>query len=172
MTSTALTDLRIEALRRRHLRGVLRIEQQVYTKPWSLDLYLGELRLPEAARYYRVARAGGRVVGYGGLMFVPDEAHVTTLAVHPDHQRTGIGARLLLDLAREAVRRGSRGLTLEVRMSNEAARRLYQRFGFAPAGVRKNYYAEVGEDALIMWAHDIDQPGFSARLDQIEAGLS
>jgi [ribosomal protein S18]-alanine N-acetyltransferase len=91
--------------------------------------------------------------------------------VHPDCQGQRIGARLLLVLAREAVERGAKGLTLEVRMSNTAARALYGRFGFAPAGVRKNYYPEVGEDALIMWLHDIDQPAFSVRLDEIEADL-
>jgi [ribosomal protein S18]-alanine N-acetyltransferase len=163
--------VRIEPMRRRHLPAVLRIERRVYTRPWSYSLYVGELNLPEAARYYRVARIGGRVVGYGGLMFVPDEAHVTTLAVHPDWQGRRLGARLLLVLVREAVSRRVEGLTLEVRMSNEPARALYQRFGFAPAGVRKNYYAEVGEDALVMWAHDVDAPAFSARLDAIEADL-
>ncbi len=163
--------VRIEPMRRRHLRAVLRIERRVYTRPWSYGLYSGELNLPEQNRFYRVARVGGRVVGYGGLMFVPDEAHVTTLAVHPDWQGRRIGARLLLVLAREAVSRGVEGLTLEVRMGNDAARALYQRFGFAPAGVRKNYYAEVGEDALVMWAHDVAGPEFRARLDAIEADL-
>jgi ribosomal-protein-alanine N-acetyltransferase len=158
-------------MRRRHLPGVLRIERQVYPKPWSYNLYRGELNLPESARCYRVARSGGRVVGYGGLMFVPDEAHVTTLAVHPDWQGQRLGSRLLLVLAREAVSRGVEGLTLEVRPTNLAARALYQRFGFAPAGIRKNYYAEVGEDALVMWAHDVDAPAFAERLDAIEADL-
>jgi [ribosomal protein S18]-alanine N-acetyltransferase len=163
--------VRIEPMRRRHLAGVLRIERRVYPKPWSFSLYAGELALPESNRFYRVARSGGRVVGYGGLMFVPDEAHVTTLAVHPGHQRERIGARLMLVLAREAVSRGMEGLTLEVRMSNEPARALYRRFGFAPAGVRQNYYAEVGEDALVMWAHDIGGEAYRARLDAIEADL-
>jgi ribosomal-protein-alanine N-acetyltransferase len=157
-------------MRRRHLRAVLRIERQVYTKPWTFGLYAGELGLG-SARFYRVARLGGRVVGYGGLMFTPDEAHVTTLAVHPERQGQGIGARLLLVLAREVAARGIGGLTLEVRMSNAAARALYARFGFAPAGVRQNYYAEVGEDALVMWAHDVDGPEFGRRLDEIEAAL-
>jgi ribosomal-protein-alanine N-acetyltransferase len=163
--------LRIEPLRRRHIPAVARVERQVSTNPWSADLFRGELALPEASRCYRVARRGGRVIGFGGLMFVVDEAHVTTLSVHPDHQRRRIGTRLLTVLCREAVDRGTTALTLEVRTGNEAARALYQRFGFVPAGVRKNYYAEVGEDALIMWAHDVDGPEFADRLEAIEAGL-
>ena len=163
--------LRIEPLRRRHVPAVARLEKLVSTNPWSAELFRGELALPEATRAYRVARIGGRLVGYGGLMFVVDEAHVTTLSVHPDRQGERIGTRLLAVLVREALRRGTKALTLEVRAGNEPAKALYQRFGFAPAGIRKNYYAEVGEDALIMWAHDIDGDEYGARLDAIEADL-
>jgi ribosomal-protein-alanine N-acetyltransferase len=159
----------IEPLRRRHVPAVVRIERRTSTNPWSGDLFRGELALPEPSRAYRVAKLGGRLVGYGGLMFVLDEAHVTTLSVHPDHQGQGIGTRLLAALVHEARDRGTRSLTLEVRASNEAAQALYRRFGFAPAGVRRNYYAEVGEDAVIMWAHDIDGPEYAERLAGIEA---
>jgi len=163
--------LRIEPLRRRHIPAVTRIERLVSANPWSAELFRGELALPEASRAYRVARTGGRLVGFGGLMFVLDEAHVTTLSVHPDHQGRRIGTRLLAVLVREARRRGTRALTLEVRAGNVPAQALYRRFGFAPAGIRKNYYAEVGEDALIMWAHDVDTDEYSARLAVIESEL-
>jgi len=168
MVSSAL---RIEPLRRRHLPAVTRIERMVSANPWSAELFRGELALPEPARTYRIARTGGRLVGFGGLMFVLDEAHVTTLSVHPDHQGQRIGTRLLAVLVREARDRGTKALTLEVRAGNEPAKALYRRFGFAPAGIRKNYYAEVGEDALIMWAHDVDGPDYADRLDTIEADL-
>ncbi len=164
-------SLRIEPLRRRHISAVSRIERMVSANPWSAELFRGELALPEASRAYRIARTGGRLVGFGGLMFVVDEAHVTTLSVHPDHQGRRIGTRLLAVLAREARRRGTKALTLEVRAGNEPAKALYRRFGFAPAGIRKNYYAEVGEDALIMWAHDVDSDDYAGRLDAIEAEL-
>jgi [ribosomal protein S18]-alanine N-acetyltransferase len=165
------TPLRIEPLRRRHVPAVTRIERLVSANPWSADLFRGELALSEASRHYRVARHGGRLVGFGGLMFVVDEAHVTTLSVHPDHQRRRIGTRLLAVLVREALARGVTALTLEVRAGNEPAKALYRRFGFAPAGIRKGYYAEVGEDALIMWAHDVDGAAYARRLDTIEADL-
>ena len=164
-----MSGVRLEPMRRRHVSAVARIEARTSANPWSAELFRGELALPESQRAYLVARAGGRVVGYGGLMFVVDEAHVTTLSVHPDHEGEGIGTRLLVALVREALDRGTQALTLEVRASNERAKALYRRFGFAPAGVRKNYYAEVGEDALIMWAHDITAPEYGERLAAIDA---
>jgi ribosomal-protein-alanine N-acetyltransferase len=78
---------------------------------------------------------------------------------------------MLLALARAAIERGCRNLTLEVRMSNSGAQALYQRFGFLPAGVRKGYYPETGEDALVMWANDVDTPDYADRLDEIEIGV-
>lgn len=162
--------VRLVPMVRRHLRGVLRIEEQVYPQPWSLGLFMSEIALG-ATRVYGVAMIDREVVGYAGVLFGVDEAHVTTLAVDPAFQRHGVGTRLLLLLARQAANRGAEHLTLEVRMGNEPALRLYQRFGFVPAGVRKNYYAETREDALVMWAHDIQAPSYATRLAGIEAGI-
>jgi ribosomal-protein-alanine N-acetyltransferase len=163
-------EVRITPMRRRHLRSVLRIETQVYPRPWSLGLFMSELAL-RTTRIYLVARVGPVVVGYAGMMLVTPDGHVTTIAVDPEWQRHKIGTRLLLALARGGVERGARNLTLEVRSSNEAAQAMYRRFGFAPAGVRKNYYVETNEDALVMWANDVDTPPYDARLAAIEAAL-
>jgi ribosomal-protein-alanine N-acetyltransferase len=157
-------------MRRRHLRGVLRIEAEVYPRPWSLSLFLSELAL-RSTRAYTVARVDGVVVGYCGLMLTGPDAHVTTIAVDPDWHRNGIGSRLLLQMARQAVERGAAHLTLEVRVSNKAAQELYRKFGFRPAGVRKNYYVETNEDAIVMWADDVDQPAYAERLAAIEAAV-
>jgi ribosomal-protein-alanine N-acetyltransferase len=157
-------------MRRRHLRSVLQIEAQVYPRPWTLGLFLSELNL-HAARSYFVARAEGRVVGYGGLMLSLEDAHITTLAVDPAWQRQKLGQRLMVVLAHEAVRRGAKNMTLEVRVSNEPAKALYRRFGLAPAGIRKGYYVESGEDAIVMWAHDIDAEAYTARLSRLWAAL-
>ena len=105
-------------------------------------------------------------------MMTLDEGHVTTIAVDPRRHRSKIGTRLLLVLAREAIARGATALTLEVRMSNTAAQDLYRRFGFGPVGVRKNYYQEVNEDALVMWAHEVDQPAYAELLDVDRAHAS
>ncbi len=165
----AAPEVQLATMRRRHLRSVLRIETQVYPRPWSLSLFLGELTL-RATRSYVVARVGGEVVGYGGVMLTLEDAHVTTLAVDPLWHRRGVGTRLLAHLARVSVERGARNLTLEVRVSNTAAQALYRRFGFCPEGVRRNYYVETNEDALIMWAHDIDTPAYAERLANLESG--
>jgi len=157
-------------MRRRHLRSVLRIEEQVYPRPWSHSLFLSELAL-RGTRSYFVARAGRDIVGYCGLLLSAEDGHVTTIAVDPGCQRRGIGTRLMLALAREAIARDARNLTLEVRLSNRGAQLLYGRFGFAPVGVRKNYYQETNEDALVMWVHEIDSPGYLDRLARIERDL-
>jgi [ribosomal protein S18]-alanine N-acetyltransferase len=154
-------------MRRRHVRSVLRIEQQVYPRPWSMSLFLSELAL-RSTRAYFVARVGRDVVGYGGLMMSADDAHITTIAVDPRWHRNHIGMRLMLVLARAAIERDARSLTLEVRLSNRAAQDLYRRFGFAPVGVRKNYYAETNEDALVMWAHEIRRTEYAELLEGLE----
>ncbi len=104
-------------------------------------------------------------------MLSGDDGHVTTIAVDPAHHRAKIGTRLLLVLAREARARRARNLTLEVRLSNHGAQDLYRRFGFVPVGVRKNYYQETNEDALVMWAHDIDTPDYAAMLSALERSI-
>jgi len=157
-------------MRRRHLRSVLRIEAQVYPRPWSLSLFLSELAL-RSTRVYTVARLDGVVVGYSGLMLTGPDAHVTTIAVDPAWHRHRIGTRLLANMVRQAMDHGARHLTLEVRVTNSPAQSLYRKFGFHPAGVRKNYYVETNEDALVMWAEDIDTSEYQARLDRIESAI-
>jgi ribosomal-protein-alanine N-acetyltransferase len=104
-------------------------------------------------------------------MLIDDEAHVNNIAVDPAWQGRGLGAAVLLDLVRTALGRGARHLTLEVRVGNEPALALYRRFGMEPVGVRPDYYPATGDDALIMWARDIDSERFARRLATIEAAL-
>jgi ribosomal-protein-alanine N-acetyltransferase len=163
-------EVRISPMRRRHLRAVLRIEAQVYPRPWSLGLFMSELAL-KTTRVYLVARVGGAVVGYCGLMITGSDGHVTTVAVAPEWQRRSVATRLLLALTVAAADHGCTGLTLEVRAGNAGAQTLYRAFGFAPAGVRKGYYTETNEDAIVMWAHDIDLEAHRRRLDAIAASI-
>ncbi|MCU1493543.1 MAG: rimI [Acidimicrobiaceae bacterium] len=153
-------------MRRAHVRHVAAIEERIFPRPWSAALYLSELASP-ATRAYFVAIVDGAVVGYAGSMLVAGEAHITTVGVAPEWHRHGVGIRLLYRLVREVRGRGAHALTLEVRMSNHGAQELYRAFGFVPAGIRKNYYPEVNEDGLVMWAYDVDTPVYEARLDQI-----
>ena len=170
LAASDASHVTISPMRRRHLRNVLRIEAEVYPRPWSLGLFMSELGL-KTTRVYLVARIHNQVVGYAGLMLTGSDGHVTTVAVDPEWQRNGIATRLLLGLTGAAIARGCTGLTLEVRASNDGAKELYRRFGFAPAGVRKNYYTETNEDAIVMWAHDVDLPAHRERLDAIAATL-
>jgi ribosomal-protein-alanine N-acetyltransferase len=161
-------ELEITRMRRRHLKGVLAIERQVYPRPWSPSLFISEMS-EQRNRVYLVARADREVVGYGGLMSYGEEAHVTTLAIDPQHQRRKIGTRLLHELVNHAREMGAQAVSLEVRMSNWGAQRLYGRFGFRPVGVRKNYYQETNEDALVMWADEVDTEEYARLLDRILA---
>ena len=156
----------IAPMRRRHLPAVLAIEEQVQPRPWSERIFRSELGQPN--RCYLVARQGANVVGFAGVLLVLDEGHVTNVAVDPSWHRRAVATSLLVRLCRTAAERGARNLTLEVRMSNDGAQALYRRFGFAPGGVRKAYYPDNREDALVMWAHDIDLPSYAERLAEIE----
>jgi len=163
--------VRIEPMRRRHLRGVVRIEQQTNHRPWSMGLFATELEMPTSRRYV-VAVDGPVVVGYGGIMWTLPEAHITNVAVDPIHHRRGIATAMMLSLAGAAIEVGVTEMTLEVRASNHGAQELYRRFGFAPGGIRPNYYSHIGEDALIMWAHDMDSEPYRERLDSIESAMA
>ena len=163
-------EVHLTPMRRRHLRTVIRIETEVYPRPWTMNLFVSELGM-RSSRSYHVAKVGPTVVGYSGLMLVGEDAHVTTIAVDPRWHRHQIGTRLLINIARDARHRGARHLTLEVRVSNEPAQRMYRTFGFRPAGIRKGYYVETNEDALVMWADDIDDPAYTERLTRIESGI-
>jgi len=160
----------ITAMRRKHVREVIAIENEIFPRPWTPGLYLSELAYGPTRKYY-VAIVDGAVVGYTGCMIVDEEAHVTTVGVAPAWHRHRVGTRLLHRLVSDAREAGVNGLTLEVRMTNLGAQELYRRFGFAPAGIRKNYYAEVNEDGLVMWAHDVASADYGERLEAIGAEL-
>lgn len=121
-------EVELVPMRRRHVRQVLRIEAQVYPRPWSAALFLQEIAR-KSDRVYVVARQEGRVFGYSGLMIQGPEAHITTIAVDPLYHRRRVGTRLMLAMMDAAIERGARSVSLEVRKSNTPAQRLYERFG-------------------------------------------
>jgi len=164
--TTAATVIR--PMTRRDIPAVATLEQAVYPQPWSVRVFFDELAQPNRA-YFVAVDAEDLILGYGGLLLVEEDAHITTLAVVPEARRDRLGTRLMLALVEGALESGARHLTLEVRMSNAAARRLYERFGFAPVGLRKDYYRD--EDALVMWAIDIDAEEYALRLDAIRRSL-
>jgi len=160
----------IEAMRLEDLEEVQRIEQASFSTPWPSNAYRSELMTNRLASYL-VARIDGRIVGYGGMWLMVDEAHITTFAIHPGWRRQRIGERLLLaflDLARD---RHAREATLEVRLSNLAARRLYEKYGFRPVGLRPRYYSDNNEDALIMTTEPLSDPRLRARIERLREAI-
>lgn len=136
------------------LAEVHEVERLSFPTPWSTNAFLRELTENIYADYI-VAAVKGRVIGYAGMWVVIDEAHVTNIAVHPEYRGRGIGEQLLSELFVRAKARGARRMTLEVRPSNAVARHLYEKHGFVARGLRKGYYSDTGEDAIIMWKYDL-----------------
>lgn len=159
----------IEPMRRADVRDVAAIEKRCYPAPWHENAYYAELS-NRCARYL-VARLDGNIVGYGGMWVVMDEAHITTLAVDPGFRRRKIAHRLLMALLEEAVILGATRATLEVREGNIAAQTLYRKFGFHVTGVRKAYYTDNGENALVMWAEGIAEAEYAERLAALRKAL-
>ena len=162
----SVPEIELTRMRRRHLRKVLAIEARVYPRPWSASLFLSELA-QKSSRTYVVARHEGEVIGYAGMMFTGFEAHITNIAVDPDFHGRKVGSRLMLRLVTEAVARGARTLSLEVRVSNLPAQSMYGKFGFSVVGVRKGYYIETKEDALVMVVDDATTNEFRLRLQTL-----
>jgi ribosomal-protein-alanine N-acetyltransferase len=158
-----MRNVTIRTMVRSDIPDVAAIEQAVYSTPWSPRVFFDELAMEN--RRYVVAENGTGIAGYGGLLVVDDDAHITTIAVAPDMRGQRLGVRLMLALVGAALDHGARHLTLEVRVSNTSAQGLYERFGFRPVGRRKNYYQD--EDALVMWATDIETPEYAALVDSI-----
>ena len=149
------------------LDQVMELEKATFTMPWSREVFVDEMQFP--GRSYLVAEYAGRVVGYGGLMVVGENAHINTLATVRPAPIPAIGSRLMLSLVARGLEGGAGHMTLEVRASNRRAQDFYRKFGLAPVGVRKHYYQD--DDALIMWAHDIRGTAYRGELDRIEEAL-
>ena len=147
--------------------AVVAIESAASSKPWTAGVFVDELT-QTATRSYEVARIDDIVVGFCGLLVVLDEGHITNIAVATRARRAKVASRLMLSAFDEAARRRVRAITLEVRASNAAAQRLYHQFGFVPAGVRRRYYDDNGEDAIVMWTEAIAGAAMVARLDMIK----
>ncbi len=138
----------------RDLEGILAVDAATFTNPWTREMYEWEARHSTVARFYVVhdcATAGTPLIAYCAVWLILDELHINNLAVHPDWRRRGVATRLLDVVLAEAAAAGAPRATLEVRRSNDAARRLYERFGFHVAAVRRDYYRSPVEDALVLW---------------------
>lgn len=159
------------------------IERKIFTMPWSSSAFGYELRANPLSHYFvarsRWAKPGANteegidpsIVGYGGFWMMLDEAHICTLGVHPDWRRRGIGELLLSSMVEKAASLNAQVVTLEVRVSNVAAQRLYGKYGFNAVGIRKGYYSDNQEDALIMTTEQITSASYQSRLSRLRRML-
>ena len=132
------------------VRAVMDVEKASFSVPWTEETFQKEMDDNPYAYYY-VAEKDGEIIGYCGLWLIIDEAHVTNIAIHPDYRGNKYGERLFRHTCKEAINHGAIQLSLEVRVSNTAAQHMYRKFGMVPGGIRKRYYTDNGEDALVMW---------------------
>jgi ribosomal-protein-alanine N-acetyltransferase len=170
MVASPPSAFRIEAMRVEDIPAVQEIERASFTTPWPPQAYRSELETNRLAAYV-VARVGDVLVGFAGIWLMVDEAHITTFAVHPGWRRRRIGERMLLAVLDQALARGAREATLEVRLSNLAARRLYEKYGFRPVGLRPRYYSDDGEDALVMTTPTLDTAEMAHRIARLRDAL-
>lgn len=156
-----LPQVEIKALQLSDLDGIMSIEPAVYgAHHWSRQSFINELTNPAGCYFGAVNPDTDAIVGYSGFWLIQDEAHITTLAVHPDQRRQKIGERLLINNIIEARKLGANWMTLEVRVSNEAAQELYYKYAFRRLGIRPRYYQDNSEDALILWTDRLTEPKF------------
>jgi [ribosomal protein S18]-alanine N-acetyltransferase len=137
------------------LDDVLDVEQSSFTNPWTRDMYLADLRNEGVSFVYIARDPHGRVIGFCSFWKIFEELHINNLAVRPESRRSGVARALLSRVIADGYQLGARRALLEVRESNDAARRLYERFGFSVASVRRGYYTHPEEDALVLWREDL-----------------
>lgn len=130
--------------------GVLFVEEEVFSTPWTKEAFVLEVTENQLARYV-VAEKEGKIIGYGGIWLILDEGHITNIAVYPTYRGQGLGNKIIEKLIAICEERGIYNMTLEVRKSNFIAQSLYKKYGFIDCGVRRGYYSDTNEDAVIMW---------------------
>ncbi len=160
----------ISPLEEKDVAEIMEIERKAFKSHWPETAFINEIYRNRLAHYF-VARHEEVLVGYAGIWLVVDEAHITTVAVHPDYRRQRIGEQLLHHLLVVAISKGARWATLEVRESNQGAQDLYKKYGFSSVGVRKNYYTEENENAVIMWAGNLREESFKQKLASLKEEL-
>lgn len=143
-------NLIIRSMTKDDIDDVYRVEEDCFSDPWSKEAIRQELK-NNLARYI-IAEIDGKVVGYVGVWFVLDEGHITNVAVHSDYRGKKIGDKLIKELVELCKENNMSAITLEVRVSNIVAQNLYKKYGFKIGGIRKEYYSDNKEDAMIMWS--------------------
>jgi ribosomal-protein-alanine N-acetyltransferase len=150
------------------ISAVTRIERASFTTVWPSDAFFNELNTNKLAHYF-IGRIGDRIVAYGGIWVILEDSHITTLAVDPAFRGKKLGEVMLLKLIDEALERGAAWMTLEVRESNSVAQQLYRKYGFTTVTMRRGYYSDDNESALVMWAGNLKSELYRNRLHVLRA---
>jgi len=166
-----LNEIIIRDMSPSDLEAVMALEREIFPTPWTREIFEYEIRSKERALYL-VVEVRGEIVGYLGAQVLGDEIHLTNMALAPGLRRRGIGTALLLECLHRGMKQDARWMTLEVRENNPEAREFYRCFGFRDMGLRKNYYVDTGEDAVIMASRDLQGRYFQELLAGIEAELA
>ena len=163
-------EIKIQRMQKSDVDNVINIEEKAYGEHhWSKESFLNELS-NDLARYYAAFDLDGNLVGYAGCWQILEEVHITNIAVSPDFRRQKIGERLLRQIIDDCYKNKAKYITLEVRVSNNAAIKLYEKYGFKSLGTRKGYYQNNNEDALIMWTENIFYDKFKLNYEKILSG--
>lgn len=149
-----MIPLTILPMKEEDINQILEIENLSFLDPWTQRMYLSEIRERNDS-YFVMAKLEDRIIGYGGFWLIVDEMHLVNLAVHPDFRRQGIGTQIMQHLLNLAKQLKVKRATLEVRASNVIAQRFYSKFGFIAIALRKKYYPNTKEDAMIMWLNGL-----------------
>ena len=164
-------DIKIQHMQKSDVDSVIEIEARAYgDHHWSKESFLNELS-NDLARYYAAFNNDGNLVGYAGCWQILEEVHITNIAVSPDFRRHKVGEALLKRIIDDCYENKAKYITLEVRVSNNAAINLYEKYGFKSLGTRKGYYQNNNEDALIMWTENIFYDKFKLNYEKISSEL-
>ncbi|ALX49129.1 ribosomal protein S18-alanine N-acetyltransferase [Lentibacillus amyloliquefaciens] len=147
-----MTEVVVRQMELTDIDDVMAVETESFTAPWPKDVILHELTNNQYAHYY-VILLDQQVVGYSGLWHVIDDAQITNIAIAPTCRGKKLGETLFFYTLEAAIKLGAKRLSLEVRVSNTIAQRMYRKFGLVPGGIRKNYYTDDQEDAIVMWVN-------------------
>lgn len=147
-----MADITVRKMELKDVPQVLEVDRASFATPWTTDIFYHEL-MDNMHAYYYVVDMDGKIVGYAGMWIVIDEVQITNIAVSPDFRGRKIGEKLFHHMVLTAVGLGAVQLSLEVRVSNIVAQKMYRKFGLVPGGIRKNYYTDNQEDALVMWVN-------------------
>lgn len=164
-----IATIEMRRMRPEDVPTVMVIERECFTVPWRESAYMTELANRSA--YYIVACVDSEIVGYGGEWVIMDEAHITTLGVAKQWRGHKIGERVLVALLDEARSKQARRATLEVRESNSVAQNLYRKYGFQPAAIRRGYYTDNHENAVVMWVDNLSGFAYTARFNELKLRL-